>query len=83
MAAITGIADVDAVTIALAESAARGTLAPEAAQRAIALAVLVNTAAKAVLAATIGGPPMLRSATVLLGCALAAGGIVAALTLLS
>jgi uncharacterized membrane protein (DUF4010 family) len=82
MAAITGIADVDAVTIALAESAARGTLAPEAAQRAIVLAVLVNTAAKAVLAATIGGPPMLRSATVLLGCALTAGGIVAALTLL-
>jgi uncharacterized membrane protein (DUF4010 family) len=81
MAAITGIADVDAVAIALAESAARGSVAPEAAERAIVLAVLVNTAAKAVLAAMLGGRPMLRSATALLGCALAAGGIVAALTL--
>jgi uncharacterized membrane protein (DUF4010 family) len=81
MAAITGIADVDAVAIALAESAARGSVAPEGAQRAIALAVLVNTATKAVLAAMLGGRPMLRSATVLLGGALAAGGSVAVLTL--
>ncbi len=81
MAAIAGIADVDAVAMALAESAARGSVAPEAAQRAIALAILVNTAAKAVLAAVLGGVPMLRSATALLGGALAAGGTVAALTL--
>jgi uncharacterized membrane protein (DUF4010 family) len=81
MAVVTGVADVDAITLALAQSAARGSLAPETAQRAIALAVLVNTAAKAVLAAMLGGGPMLRSATALLGGALAAGGIVAALTL--
>lgn len=81
MAAIAGIADVDAVAITFAESAARGSVAPEAAQRAIALAILVNTAAKAVLAAVLGGGPMLRSATALLGSALAAGGTVAALTL--
>ena len=81
MAAITGIADVDAVAIALAESAARGSVAPEAAQRAIALAILVNTATKAVLAAVLGGGPMLRTATALLGSALAAGGTVAVLTL--
>ena len=81
MAAIAGIGDVDAVAIALADSAARGNVAPEAAQRAIVLAVLVNTAAKAALAAMLGGRPMLRSATLLLGGALAAGGSVAALTL--
>jgi uncharacterized membrane protein (DUF4010 family) len=81
MAATTGIADVDAVTIALAESAARGSLAPEAAQRAIVLAVLVNTATKAVLAAALGGKPMLRSATLLLCGALAASITTAALTL--
>jgi uncharacterized membrane protein (DUF4010 family) len=81
MAALAGIADVDAIAIAFAESAARGSVTPEAAQRAIAFAVLVNTAAKAVLAAVLGGGPMLRSATVLLGGALVAGGAVAALTL--
>jgi uncharacterized membrane protein (DUF4010 family) len=81
MAAITGFADVDAVAIALAESAARGSVAPEAAERAIVLAVLVNTAAKAVLAAGLGGRPMLRSATLLLGGALAASITTAALTL--
>ena len=81
IAATTGIADVDAVAIALAESAARGSLAPEAAQRAIVLAVLVNTATKAVLAAALGGQQMLRSATVLLCGALAATIATAALTL--
>lgn len=81
MAVIAGIGDVDAVAIALADSAGRGNVAPEAAQRAIVLAVLVNTAAKAALAAMLGGRPMLRSATLLLGGALAAGGGVAALTL--
>lgn len=81
MAATAGIADVDAVAIAFAESAARGSVAPETAQRAIALAILVNTAAKGVLAAVLGGGPMLRSATALLATALAAGGTVAALTL--
>ena len=81
MAVIAGIGDVDAVAIALADSAGRGSVAPEAAQRAIVLAVLVNTAAKAALATMLGGRPMLRSATLLLGGALAAGGSVAALTL--
>jgi uncharacterized membrane protein (DUF4010 family) len=81
MAAIAGVADVDAVTIAIAESAARGTLPPATAERGIVLAVLVNTAAKAGLAAALGGKPMLRSATAILGGALAAGAIVAALTL--
>jgi uncharacterized membrane protein (DUF4010 family) len=81
MAAIAGIGDVDAVAIALAESAARGSVTPDAARRAIVLAVCVNTAAKAVLATVLGGRPMLRSATLLLGGALAASIGTAALTL--
>jgi uncharacterized membrane protein (DUF4010 family) len=81
MAAITGFFDVDAVSLAVAESAARETLPSADASRAIALAVLVNTAAKAILAASIGGTPMLKSASAILGVALVAGAVTAAITL--
>jgi uncharacterized membrane protein (DUF4010 family) len=81
MAAITGFFDVDAVSLAVAESAARETLPSADASRAIALAVLVNTAAKAILAASIGGAPMLKSASAILGVALVAGAVTAAITL--
>ena len=81
MAAIAGVADVDAVAIAIAESAGRGSLPPIAAQRAIVLAVLVNTASKAALAVALGGPRMLRSATAILACSLAAAAMVATLSL--
>ena len=80
-AAIAALLDVDAVSLAMAEDAARGGLDPRTAQRAIALAVLVNTAVKAVLAAALGGAPMLRSASLVLGIALVAGAVTAALTL--
>jgi uncharacterized membrane protein (DUF4010 family) len=80
-AAIAGILDVDAVSLAMAQDAARGALEPRLAERAIALAALVNTAAKAVLAAALGGAPMLRSASVILGLALTAGAATAILTL--
>jgi uncharacterized membrane protein (DUF4010 family) len=65
----------------MAQDAARGALEPRLAERAIALAALVNTAAKAVLAAALGGAPMLRSASVILGLALTAGAATAILTL--
>jgi uncharacterized membrane protein (DUF4010 family) len=81
VAAIAALLDVDAVTLAMAEDAARGTLDPVTAQRAIALAVLVNTAAKAVLAAALGGAQMLRFASAVLGAALAAGAVTAVATL--
>jgi uncharacterized membrane protein (DUF4010 family) len=81
VAAIAAVLDVDAVTLAMAEDAARGTLEPLTAQRAIALAALVNTGAKAVLAAAFGGIPMLRSASAVLGAALLAGAIAAFATL--
>jgi uncharacterized membrane protein (DUF4010 family) len=81
MAAITGFFDVDAVSIAMADSAAHEGLPPEAASRAIALAVLTNTVAKAAFAASIGGVPMLKSASAILGVAFAAGAVTAFLTL--
>jgi uncharacterized membrane protein (DUF4010 family) len=81
VAAIAALLDVDAVTLAMAEDAARGTLEPVTAQRAIALAALVNTGTKAVLAAALGGAAMLRSASLVLGLALVAGTATALATL--
>jgi uncharacterized membrane protein (DUF4010 family) len=81
VAAIAALLDVDAVTLALAEDAARGTLDALSAQRAIALAALVNTGVKAVLAAALGGTSMLRSASAVLGAALLAGAVTAVATL--
>jgi uncharacterized membrane protein (DUF4010 family) len=81
VAAIAALLDVDAVTLAMAEDAARGTVEPVTAQRAIALAALVNTGAKAVLAAALGGPTMLRSASLVLGLAFVAGTATALATL--
>ena len=81
LAAITGFFDVDAVSIALAESSARDTLSADAAARGIALALLVNTGAKAVFAASIGGLPMLKSASAILAVAMVAGAVTAFLTL--
>jgi uncharacterized membrane protein (DUF4010 family) len=81
VAALAALLDVDAVTLALAEESARGTLDAAMAQRAIALAALVNTAVKAVLAAALGGAAMLRTASLVLGLALAAGTLAAAATL--
>ena len=51
MAALSGIADVDAITLSVARMAA----APELAAQAILLAVAVNTGSKAVMAAWMGG----------------------------
>jgi uncharacterized membrane protein (DUF4010 family) len=80
MAAVAGLVDVDAIGLTLAKAAGRSVSEPTA-QRAIVVAVLVNTAVKAGLAAAIGRVPMLRSATAILAAALAAGAGVALVTL--
>jgi uncharacterized membrane protein (DUF4010 family) len=80
MAAVAGLVDVDAVGLALAQSA-NGRVSAATAQRGIVVAVLVNTAVKAALAALLGGVPMLRSASVVLAIALFSGATVALLTL--
>jgi uncharacterized membrane protein (DUF4010 family) len=81
MTALAALFDVDAVGIALAGAAAHGHLAAPTAERAVAFAVLVNTGAKAVLAALLGGPALRRSVSALLGVALAAGSVTAYVTL--
>lgn len=81
VAAIAAVLDVDAVTLAVARDAARGALSPATAQRAIALAVLVNTAAKATIAVALGGSTLARSASAALGAALLAGALAAFATL--
>lgn len=81
VAAIAALLDVDAVTLTFAEAAALGTMEPTTAARAIALAILVNTSVKAVLATLLGGAAMLRSATAVLAVALAAGAVTAVVTL--
>ncbi len=59
LAAASGLADVDAITLSLA-SMARSQLSPQLASQAIILAVLVNTLVKALLACWIAGPVMAR-----------------------
>jgi uncharacterized membrane protein (DUF4010 family) len=81
VAALVAILDVDAVTLAVARDAAHGTLAATTAQRAIALAVLVNTATKATVAITLGGSQLFRSASATLGAALLVGAFTAFATL--
>ena len=81
VAAIAALLDVDAVTIAMAEGAARGTLSARTAEGAIVVALLVNTAVKATFAVALGGPPMLRSAGAVLGIATIAGAVTAFVTL--
>jgi uncharacterized membrane protein (DUF4010 family) len=81
IAALAALVDVDAVSLAMTEAAARGTLEAATAVRAIALAALVNTAVKATLAAALGGVAMLRTASLVLALALVAGTVTALLTL--
>lgn len=59
LAAISGLSDVDAITLSLARMA-RGDLPAEVATRAIVVAAMVNTMVKGVLAAAIGGRSMGR-----------------------
>ncbi len=59
LAAVSGLADVDAITLSLA-SMARTDLAPELAARAILLAALVNTLVKGMLVFSIAGSSMSR-----------------------
>ncbi|MGH8168650.1 MAG: DUF4010 domain-containing protein [Woeseiaceae bacterium] len=79
MAAVAGLVDVDAISLSLAQAASKNLAFDRG--RGIVLAMLVNTATKAVLAAALGGVAMLRSATGILALALLAGASTAFLTL--
>ena len=73
LSVLAGVADVDAVTIALAQQARDG-LDETVAVRGILLAALTNTAVKAVMVLVVGGLPLARWASSILLLALLAGG---------
>ncbi|MDZ7787705.1 MAG: DUF4010 domain-containing protein [Halofilum sp. (in: g-proteobacteria)] len=79
LAALSGLTDVDAITLSMARMA-RGDLAPESAVGAILLAAAVNTAVKVVLAALLGHIGMAIRLAVVFAPALAGGGLVWYLT---
>ncbi|OZB36420.1 MAG: hypothetical protein B7X44_05965 [Halothiobacillus sp. 15-55-196] len=75
LAAISGLADVDALSLSLAKMAADAQVAPSVATEAIVLAIFVNTMVKTALAYVIGGKALgLRVASVLLPT-VAVGGV--------
>jgi uncharacterized membrane protein (DUF4010 family) len=71
--AITGLVDVDAIALGSANLAADGALAEGVAAAAITLAVLVNTAVKAIVALSIGAPALRRNLGRTFGLMIAAG----------
>lgn len=73
LSVLAGVADVDAVTIALAQQARDG-LDETVAVRGILLAALTNTAVKAVMVLVVGGLPLARWASSILLLALLTGG---------
>ncbi|RUO50295.1 hypothetical protein CWE21_04060 [Pseudidiomarina aquimaris] len=72
VAAISGLTDVDAITLSLAKMSGNG-LSNTVAVPAILLAASVNTAVKVGLVATLGHPNMRLASGAIAGCALAAG----------
>lgn len=79
--AITGIVDVDAITLSAAELASSGQIQLPVAAISVLLASLVNTAAKAVLAISLGAKGMRRSIAVAFGILIAVGVLASAVSL--
>ena len=77
---VSGLADVDAITLTLSKLAAEGTIAPEVATTGIVIAAVANTVVKAGLAWVLGTGRLGRLVTLVLGV-VAAVGVVFALLL--
>jgi uncharacterized membrane protein (DUF4010 family) len=71
-AAVSGLADVDAITLSVAKQVGNGT-AIDLGARTILVAVMANTASKAALAWSLAGRPMARRVLLGLGATLLAG----------
>lgn len=71
--AITGLIDVDAITLSATELASFGQIARQVAGLAILLAALVNTAAKGVMAMTLGSLELRKRIGIVFGIVLLAG----------
>jgi len=70
---ISGLANVDAITISLSSFAKSGELTIEAAAKGITLAVIVNTLVKLAIVKLFGSPKLFRQATVAFGVILGSG----------
>lgn len=79
VAAISGLTDMDAITLSTGRMASAGTLAPGQAATAIVIASMANLAFKTGMAAVIGGGALLRRLGWMMGTAFLSGASVIAL----
>lgn len=79
LALLSGLVDVDAITVSMARLVSAGSIDVVAGTLAIGLAVVSNSAAKAVLAWSAGSAALGRRVALYSGLALAAGGLLLAL----
>jgi uncharacterized membrane protein (DUF4010 family) len=80
---LTGITDVDSITLSVSELALNGTLEPQVAAIAIVIASLVNTTVKGVMAVALGSDDLRKTILRSFGIVLLVGLVVAGLTLLA
>jgi uncharacterized membrane protein (DUF4010 family) len=78
VAAVSGLADVDAINLAVSRDAARGSVEPGLAVLAITVGAVANTVTKGIVAVSSGGPTFGRPIAIVFAIAIAAG-VVAAL----
>lgn len=78
-AAVAGLSDVDAITLAMADLARNEAQSVEVAARAIVIAVLANTLVKSGIAAALGSPELRRITLPISGLLFVAGALAAAL----
>lgn len=78
--ALSGLADVDALTLSVSDLTGSGQMQPQVAAIAILIGVLVNTVVKGATAALIGSPALKRIALITFGVILAVGIISAVIT---
>jgi uncharacterized membrane protein (DUF4010 family) len=79
VAGISGLTDMDAITLSTGRIAAAGTLRPGQAATAIVIAAMANTLFKTGMVAVIGGPALLRRVGWMMGATIVAGAAVIAL----
>ncbi|MBF0334033.1 MAG: MgtC/SapB family protein [Alphaproteobacteria bacterium] len=78
LAGLSGLADVDAISVSMARNASQGHIALAVAAQAVVLAALVNTAVKAGMVAFLCGGAMARQVTLAMAATLAVGLLVLA-----
>jgi uncharacterized membrane protein (DUF4010 family) len=80
---LTGVTDVDSITLSVSELAISGALQPEVASVAIVIASLVNTMTKGVMALALGSKALRKTIVSAFGIVLLVGLLVAGLTFLT